>query len=335
MPHDLLNTIALANGWRFYLRVWTAVSRHFTPELLLSSGRFTVVPDHFSSINAAINSARLVDGERVVIVRPGRYTESVRLTRDVTIAGLGPRHKIILETRGSEAALVWGGFAVNYTQARGMVFRRATAGTRCSAVHNLTISTRSRLQQYSVYIVSGAPIITHCDIEGTILVAGLGTVPCVRKCNVRGVRSHAYICTDHAAGACELSHLSVSKSPAGCDDSDNESSDSSSVGNCVNEHLYRLSRRRRVPVKLDLGACPSLLQNTYTWISQRVKINATHGDACVDEPGEAAIERHVKHISHDLEVIEKVMDASIAVECRRSAWPSSHDLESNRMLGQQ
>jgi len=47
--------------------------------------RAVLVPDGAPTINAAINAA---GHDGVVLVRPGLYSESVRVTRDLTLCGL-------------------------------------------------------------------------------------------------------------------------------------------------------------------------------------------------------------------------------------------------------
>ena len=59
--------------------------------------RAVLVPDGAPTINAAINAAAH-DG--VVLVRPGLYSESVRVTRDLTLCGLGPLGSVVVQPPG-------------------------------------------------------------------------------------------------------------------------------------------------------------------------------------------------------------------------------------------
>ena len=68
------------------------------------------VPDDAPTINAALNAAAH-DG--VVLVQPGLYGESVRVTRDLTLCGLGLRGSVVVQPPGLEAGfIVWGGYSV-------------------------------------------------------------------------------------------------------------------------------------------------------------------------------------------------------------------------------
>ena len=99
LPPDLLDHIARLLGFRG----WAALKYFGLLE------RAVLVPDGAPSINAAINAA---GHNGVVLVRPGLYSESVRVTRDLTLCGLGPRGSVVVQPPGWEAAFVWGGYSV-------------------------------------------------------------------------------------------------------------------------------------------------------------------------------------------------------------------------------
>ena len=99
LPADVLDHIARQLGFRG----WAALKYFWLLE------RAVFVPDDAPTINAALNAAAH-DG--VVLVRPGLYGESVRVTRDLTLSGLGPRGSVVVQPPGWEAGLVWGGYSV-------------------------------------------------------------------------------------------------------------------------------------------------------------------------------------------------------------------------------
>ena len=84
-----------------------------------------LVPDGAPTINAAINAA---GHDGVVLVRPGLYSESVRVTRDLTLCGLGPLGSVVVQPPGWEAAFVWGGYSVGQATVGTTVHQAASAG---------------------------------------------------------------------------------------------------------------------------------------------------------------------------------------------------------------
>ena len=105
LPADVLDHIARQLGFRG----WAALKYFWLLE------RAVFVPDDAPTINAALNAAAH-DG--VVLVRPGLYGESVRVTRDLTLSGLGPRGSVVVQPPGWEAGLVWGGYSVGQATPR-------------------------------------------------------------------------------------------------------------------------------------------------------------------------------------------------------------------------
>ena len=183
LPDEVLDTIVRFSGWRDCGRLWSKVCRryaagHFLDELARTQlgPRLVVVPDDTPSINAAIAlSAQHGQGGRhrtgVVLVRPGIYRESVRVTADVALLALGGRGSVTIHPRGWEPALAWGGFKVGATRASGVTIEAASAGA-CSEVCGFSLVQRNQLQQVAVYCTFGSPVVAYCDIVGTIHVAG-------------------------------------------------------------------------------------------------------------------------------------------------------------------
>ena len=214
LPADVLNHVARLLGFRG----WQALKYFGLLE------RAVLVPDGAPTINAAINAA---GHHGHVLIRPGVYTESVRVTRDLTIAGLGPPGSVVVQPPGWEAAFVWGGYSVGVARVGGTVHQAASAGAHAvrhrrslpmppavasverpasSPVHslstpsaaasqrvcNVTVRLRNQQQQTAVYISSGAPSISDCDIQGTVHVAGPRCAPSLsRRAAARGTPGRA------------------------------------------------------------------------------------------------------------------------------------------------
>ena len=116
----------------------------------------------------------------MVLVRPGLYSESVRVTRDLTLCGLGPRGSVVVQPPGWEAAFVWGGYSVGQAMVGSTVHQAASAGAH-ARVRNVAVRLRNQQQQTAIYITSGAPSISDCDIQGTVLVAGPRCAPTISR----------------------------------------------------------------------------------------------------------------------------------------------------------
>mmetsp|Transcript_49322 Transcript_49322/g.81893 ORF Transcript_49322/g.81893 Transcript_49322/m.81893 type:complete len:290 (-) Transcript_49322:86-955(-) len=195
LPDELVNAIVLIGGWRSWCS-WRAVSRRYLPiEWLMERVPVMVVPDVQPTINSGISHAWESNGsERVCFVRPGQYRESIRLTQNVVLIGLGI---VRCCPPGWEPALVWGGFTAGAAVAGKLVYERLAAG-ESAVVHNLRLELRNMQQQTAVYITWGTPLITHCHIGGTVHVAGAGSMPTIRRCVIEGSRSCGIRIIDHA-----------------------------------------------------------------------------------------------------------------------------------------
>ncbi|CAK0887475.1 unnamed protein product [Prorocentrum cordatum] len=142
------------------------------------------VPDDVPTINQAINRlARREEGSHprceasrgIVLVRPGVYAESVRVTQNCYVLGLGRRRGVVVEAPGWESALVFSGLGV-----------RGFQHGEDSCIANMTFRCRNDLMRgRCVYIVLGQPALRHCDVEGGVQVSGCGTAPLLHGCHVR------------------------------------------------------------------------------------------------------------------------------------------------------
>merc|ERR1712232_743677 len=135
-----------------------------------------VVPDDVPRVNMAINRLRLgrmIDGRRgLVLVRPGRYLESVRVTQNCHILGLGHRKDIVIEAPGWESALVFSGLGV-----------RSFGSGEDACITNITFRCRNeQMRGQCVYVVLGQPRLERCDIEGGVVVCS--AAPQIGSCHI-------------------------------------------------------------------------------------------------------------------------------------------------------
>jgi len=172
-----------------FARVVAAVSRQLTAGYFGLFQRIVLVPDDVPSINAAINSLarRDGDGRGLVLIRPGVYSESVRVTQNCWILGIGAPGRVVVEAPGWESALVFSGLGV-----------RGFGSGEDAYVGNVSFRCRNeQMRGRCVYIVLGQPLIDHCVIEGGVVVGGGKTAPHFESCCVHGSWGNGVHFTDH------------------------------------------------------------------------------------------------------------------------------------------
>ena len=181
LPLELLDIIAQVH----HFRSWRVLKYY---QLLENA---VLVPDGAPTINAAINKA---EHGGVVLVRAGTYVESVRVTKDVTICGLG---EVTVVPPGWEAAFVWGGYSVGRTRAGDEVLTAASAGAHARVCH-IAVRLRNQQQQTAIYLSGGSPTLDSCDIQGTVVAAGPRTKPTLTNCVISGSRGFGVKVDDRA-----------------------------------------------------------------------------------------------------------------------------------------
>lgn len=121
----------------------------------------------YTSISEAIKKAPT--GARI-LVRPGVYTESIEIDRDLEIVGDGPITQIIVEAVDTNALYVKAGKAL----VRGLTLRNRM--------------TNKDNKYYAVAVSSGELSLEDCDITSSALtgvgVYGAGTKAFIRRCRV-------------------------------------------------------------------------------------------------------------------------------------------------------
>lgn len=204
MPTELIDAIARYGGWRAWATCWSRTCKRFDLDWLLQDPRVrhrvTLVPDEAATINAGIAA-----NTDLVLVRPGVYVESVRVTTNVAILGLGAVGAACVRAPGWEPALVWGGFkagSISATAGRhgARVSIDAASGGADAEIHGLAFEQRNQQQQTAVYITVGQPLIANCQVRGTVHVAGGGAAPRITKCDILGSRSCGVRYLDHSNG---------------------------------------------------------------------------------------------------------------------------------------
>jgi len=197
------------------------------------------VPDDAPTINAGINALTRgmaasaagsgFRGGGLVLVRPKVYKETVRVTRNCYVLGVGPRKDIVVEAPGWESALVFSGLGQHRKHD---IMDMAMGSGEDACIVNLTFRCRNeQMWGRCVYIVLGCPLLERCDVHGTIQVCGTRTEPRILDCDVHSSRGSGLHLTDHCHGLLRGS---------------------------------RISKHGRHGVLVDRGACPKVTNNRIT-----------------------------------------------------------------------
>lgn len=203
LPDALVDMIAIlsCDTFQIWVQSWRRVARRFTSLAWYSEN----VRSDFVEVHSQFRFASLQEGMRqtvlrslqVLIVHPGIYRESLRVTRDLLIVGWGKREEVIIDAPGWEPALVFAGLGTNSTRNIMGVSGQDT-GDR-AAVCNLTLCGRNQQQAVIAHIVRGQPALCACDVHGCIFISGSGTGPTISRCHVRSSRSSGIRITDHSS----------------------------------------------------------------------------------------------------------------------------------------
>lgn len=184
-----------------FLRGAIATCRKFSLKWYLerSFQKVVVVPDEEKSINAAMNRlAREGDvGQGLVLVRPGLYSETVRVTQNCYVLGFGPSHDVVVEAPGWESALVSAGLG-GYHMPKMLGWGGFTSG-EAACIENITFRCRNeQMRGQCVYIVMGQLHLVRCTVDGGVFVSGGRTAPRFSECHIRKSRGNGIRFTDHA-----------------------------------------------------------------------------------------------------------------------------------------
>eukprot|EP00930_Biecheleria_cincta_P087508 TRINITY_DN76732_c0_g1_i1.p1 TRINITY_DN76732_c0_g1~~TRINITY_DN76732_c0_g1_i1.p1 ORF type:complete len:350 (-),score=48.17 TRINITY_DN76732_c0_g1_i1:34-1062(-) len=186
-----------------FLKAAAATCRQFSFQWYVSrvfSG-VVIVPDDVASLNEAMNklAAGSCFGQEkgLLLVRPGIYQESVRVTQNCHILGLGRRDTVIVEAPGWESALVSAGLGGAAVPKMFAMQGLTTGEDAC--VENLRFRCRNeQMRGRCIYLVMGQLHLVRCTVEGGVKVSGHCTAPLLTECDIRGARGCGLHLTDHS-----------------------------------------------------------------------------------------------------------------------------------------
>eukprot|EP00929_Paragymnodinium_shiwhaense_P063356 TRINITY_DN31656_c0_g1_i1.p1 TRINITY_DN31656_c0_g1~~TRINITY_DN31656_c0_g1_i1.p1 ORF type:complete len:364 (-),score=58.03 TRINITY_DN31656_c0_g1_i1:12-1103(-) len=198
-------------------KVSSTCSRFSLQWYLTMFPRVVIVPDEVQSINSAINRLQSLDisaqppevreADRrgkilgIVLVRPGRYMESVRVTHNCHLFGMGRRGSVVVEAPGWESALVFAGLGV-----------RHFGSGEDACITNMTFQCRNeQMRGRCVYIVMGRPRLDRCEVQGGVLACGVKTMPQLVSCTVRLSWGSGVHMTDRCRGSVQNSNIAGNK----------------------------------------------------------------------------------------------------------------------------
>ncbi|KAK3269965.1 hypothetical protein CYMTET_21610 [Cymbomonas tetramitiformis] len=203
LPDAIVDIIAIlsCDTFQIWARSWRGVARRFMSLSWYSEN----VRSDFVEVHSQSRFASLQEGMRqtvlrslqVLIVHPGTYRESLRVTRNLLIVGWGNREDVIIDAPGWEPALVFAGLGTNSSHNVMGVSGKDT-GDR-AAVCNLTLCGRNQHQAVVAHIVRGQPSLCACNVHGCIFISGSGTGPSITRCHIRSSRSSGIRVTDHSS----------------------------------------------------------------------------------------------------------------------------------------
>jgi hypothetical protein len=140
----------------------------------------------YRTISEAIKNA---GASSRIVVRPGRYAESLVISKPVEIVGEGPLEQIVIDSLGSPC-----------------IMARATQGS----ARNLTLRARvseNGNQFFAVDISFGQLTLEGCDISNEssacVSIHGSSASPIIRSCKIHDGNSYGIWVWDNAAGVIE------------------------------------------------------------------------------------------------------------------------------------
>ena len=146
-------------------------SKSLSPKALIVSQR---EPQYYQSINQAIGDA---SENSTILVRPGIYTESVILKKNIKLIGDGALSDIQIQTNNSHCI---------------------DMQTDCAEVNNLTLSCKGNYS--AAFISQGKLTLDNCDLtaenNSVICIKELNTTPHIRRCVIHDSRNSGIHITD-------------------------------------------------------------------------------------------------------------------------------------------
>ena len=129
----------------------------------------------YRTISSAIAAARPQD---TIVIRPGTYKETLRLSQYVKIVGEGGRSKVIIEgENGNPAIIIFSG----KSEISGVSIKYAGTEKTDSAIGAISIR-------------GGTPLIEDCDLTSSagsaIFIIGNSSIPVIRNCSIHNCRDY-------------------------------------------------------------------------------------------------------------------------------------------------
>ena len=138
----------------------------------------------FRSIGSALLRATHLD---VIAVHPGTYKESVTITGDMHIVGVGGRSNVVVESASGQDAFTFKG-------------GRSTLG-------GLTIRALGSVPaENAINVMDGTPVIEDCELTSysfVVYVTGTTAHPTIRNCMIRGGNASGVLISGQGRGTIE------------------------------------------------------------------------------------------------------------------------------------
>lgn len=153
----------------------------------------------YTTIGEALQHAQ---ANAFILVRPGTYQESLRLEKEVTIIGNGPKEHIVFESSESHALEM----QTSHATIRGLTIR-CRAGTSKQSYHALAIA-------------QGQLMVENCDLTSKAgacaAIQGENTNPTLRYCTLHDSSEHGILVSKDAWGTFEHCDIFASSWAAVC-----------------------------------------------------------------------------------------------------------------------
>jgi parallel beta-helix repeat protein len=124
---------------------------------------------------------------RELWILPGVYRDSIRITKNISVCGVGKLGSVVVEAPGWNDAIYFAGLGMD-----GEYVNPKTSDTgELADISNLVFRAPNPEQGFIAHIVRGTPRIHHCDIQGGIWISGCkptlsnNTIRCSRSCGVK------------------------------------------------------------------------------------------------------------------------------------------------------
>lgn len=288
LPADVVDGIALRSAptWLEWARTWRCVcTRYRSPDwfVKLGNGPTVVTPSadadddddasvrkHTSVHAAAMHATSAMakrGGSGVVLVKPGVYRESLRITGAVLVMGGGLEHGAVLEGSGWEPALTFAGLGAAARHGHDVVHLDTSGtGERC-CVMNLTFRNRNELNSTAVLIARGAPLLDRVTVNGCVWVGGEAS-PVLRDVRCCGSKGVGVRVTDRGSIRLRECALTNNRGAGVCADR----------GGLVVADATRLTENWTAAVMSSTTADVRLVNGTFTGPDVNVALRAGHHD---------------------------------------------------------